>query len=287
MRFQKRVDIIVILIAIVSIIAASIGIFSDWGNGEYGYKSIRGQDIEIYGKGIYSHMSSNVAIQGIAQDYVTLFIAVPLLIISLYYSRKNFAGRLALTGTIGYFLVTYLFYLAMAMYNALFLPYVFLASASFFSLLLMIFSFDNQEILDSFKSKKLYSCLGIFLMLMSAMIALLWLSVIVPPFLNGKIYPEGLEHYTTLIVQGFDLALFLPMAFVSGLMAFRKNIRGYLFAAAHSVLLSLLMTALTSKVIFMAREGANVIPVIFIMPALALISLIFAFLIVKDVKSNQ
>ncbi|MDZ7764484.1 MAG: hypothetical protein U5K00_08665 [Melioribacteraceae bacterium] len=44
------------------------------------------------------------------------------------------------------------------------------------------------------------------------------------------------------------------------------------------------MLALTSKVIFMANAGENVIPVIFIMPTLALIAIIFSTKIILSIK---
>ena len=69
---KKTIPAIVILIALISSFAASFGIFSNAGPGVFEYESIRGKTIEIYGKGIYRHMSADVAIQGIAQDYITL-----------------------------------------------------------------------------------------------------------------------------------------------------------------------------------------------------------------------
>jgi hypothetical protein len=51
--------------------------------------SIRGENITIYGKGIYQHMAADVAIQGIAQDYVTLFMGVPHPIFSLYILKED------------------------------------------------------------------------------------------------------------------------------------------------------------------------------------------------------
>lgn len=130
MKHKKQVSILVICIITVSLIAALIGVFSGQGPGPYKYETIRGQNIMIYGKGIYRHMSAEVAIQGIAQDYVTLFVGIPLLLISLYFTRKgSIRGKFVLTVTLGYFLTTYLFYLIMGMYNALFLAYAFLTGS--------------------------------------------------------------------------------------------------------------------------------------------------------------
>ena len=111
MKNKGILTILVLLLTLISGIAAFTGISSDEGPGEYDYTSIRGEDVTIYGKGIYRHMSADLAIQGIAQDYVTLFVGIPLLLFGLYFARKNSVrGLFVLSGTLMYFLVTYLFY---------------------------------------------------------------------------------------------------------------------------------------------------------------------------------
>jgi len=67
MKFQKQITILVICIIIFSAIAASSGIFLNGGSGNYEYKSIRGEVVKIYRKGLYQHMSADVAIQGIGR----------------------------------------------------------------------------------------------------------------------------------------------------------------------------------------------------------------------------
>ncbi|MEA3392804.1 MAG: hypothetical protein U9Q91_07470, partial [Candidatus Marinimicrobia bacterium] len=116
MKQKRTITVLVFLIIALSAITTSFGIFSNQGSGTFQYESIRGKTVEIYGQGIYKHMSADVAIQGIAQDYITLFIGIPLLLISLLGYRKNSTrSHFMLTGTLGYFLVTFLFYTAMAM----------------------------------------------------------------------------------------------------------------------------------------------------------------------------
>lgn len=69
-------------------------------------------------------MSSDVAIQGITQNYVTLFLAFPFLIFALFRFRNgSLKGKFMLAGVLNYFFLTYLFYMNMAMYNAMFLVY--------------------------------------------------------------------------------------------------------------------------------------------------------------------
>ena len=288
MKHGKVVTILVLLIAILAIFATSYAIFSTGGDGGSTYRSIRGETVSIYGKGLYKHMSSEVAIQGIAQDYVTLFIGVPCLLVGLYLGVKgSIRGLFVLAGSLGYFLLTYLFYTAMAMYNELFLVYAALLACSFFAFILTLLSFDFPRLENTYTSRKTIHATGIFLVVNCSLIALLWLGSIIPPLLDGTLYPEGLQHYTTLIVQGFDLGLFLPIGFVSGILAIRRNALGYLFATIYVLFLCLLMSALTAKVLFMARAGYPVIPVIFIMPTILLVALLFSAALLKSLHQSE
>lgn len=274
-------------IAIVAAASASVGIFSGGGPGRYEHTSIRGRTVSIWGKGLYRHMSWDVAPQGIAQDYVTLFVAVPVLIGALLWARRgSLRGRLVLTGTVGYFLVGYLFYLVMGMYNALFLAYVFLAGASFFAFVLCVRSFDTAALVASFRAGASVKVPGGFLIFSAVSIALLWLSVVVPPLLDGTIIPVQVEHYTTLIVQGLDLAILLPASFLSGLLMLRKTPMGYLLGTVYLVFLSLQMTALTAKIVAMAMLGQNVIPVVFIIPAFNLSAISCAVAMFRAIREN-
>lgn len=111
---KNTVTILVLLILIFALAATIVGIFSSGGPGQYEFKSIRGKTVIIYGKGLYRHMSAEVAPQGIAQDYITLFAGIPLLIISFFKAHQgSLRGKYLFVGTLGYFLVTYLFYTVM------------------------------------------------------------------------------------------------------------------------------------------------------------------------------
>lgn len=288
MKHKNSISILVLFIVLFSFTAAATGIFSGGGPGQYEFTSIHGEKVLIYGKGIYKDMSAEVAPQGIAQDVVTLFLGIPLLIISLHLARKGLLkGRMLLAGTLGYFLVTYLFYLTMGMYNKLFLVYVILLSTSFFAFAQTMLSFDLNSLGSSFKQTLPVKLVGGFLIFQSFMVGLLWLSLIVPPLLTGTL-PAGLDHYTTLIVQGLDLAILLPTGFLSGVLLLRRNPFGYLLAPVFTNFLVLLMTALTAKVIGQMLLGVDVgFPVMIVIPLFNLTAIFSSILILKNVKEKS
>lgn len=281
MKGVRTVNILVYCIGILSLLATLFGIFSNQGPGPYEYETIRGQTVMIYGKGIYQHMSQAVAPQGISQDIVTLCIGIPLLFLSLHFTRKGLLrGRILLAGTLGYFFVTYLLYMLMAMYNNLFLVYVLLVSLSFFALAITIFSFDLNKISYHFNKTRPLKVVAGFLIFNTIIIGLLWLGTVVPPLLKGT-FPIQVEHYTTLVVQGVDLSLLLPIGFVSGVLVFKERPLGYLLVPVYIHFLALLMTALSAKIIGMSLLGIKVGPAIIVIPLINLAAISCTALIWK------
>lgn len=231
-------------------------------------------------------MSAEVAIQGIAQDYITLFLGIPLLAGSLFFTvRRSLTARFILAGTLFYFFVTCLFYLVMAMYNELFLVYTILLGTSSFALGLILFSFDLNALKGHFSADEPLKSGGVFLQNNAVPIGFLWLSAIVLPLPDGSIYPQAVEHYTTLIVQGLDLGILLPLSFYSGFLLFKKKRAGFLPGPVCLIFLSLLMTALVAKIIFMGFHGYNIIPAIFIIPLIAVISVGLSCKLLQDLKA--
>jgi hypothetical protein len=282
MKNKKTITMLVLAIAILSGIASFLGIFSRQGTGPYEHISVRGQEITIHGYGVYRHMSADLAIQGSAQDLITFFLAIPLLLISLMLSRKGgIRSRILLGGTLFYFLVSYLFYLSMGAYNELFLIYVVLLGLSFFAFSLVAIESKPETIKAYLYKNAPVKFPGIFLMANSLIIGSLWLSIVVPPLLDGSIIPIEVRHYTTLIVQGIDLGLLLPLSFVSGWLLLRRNPWGYLMAPVYLVFLSFLMTALVAKITAMQLNGVPAGPSLVIIPLFTLISIACAFILLR------
>ncbi|EKN66053.1 hypothetical protein P9E76_03680 [Schinkia azotoformans] len=286
MKAKGTVSILVFFIVVLSTAATIAGIFSSEGPGPFEYETIRGETVMIYGKGIYQHMSLEVAPQGIAQDVVTLFIGVPILLIALYLTRRGWLrGRILLAGTLGYFFVTYLLYMLMCMFNNFFLIYVILTSLSFFALSLTLFSFDLDMLRTCFNKGRAMKGVSGFLIFNATIMGLLWLGVVVPPLLNGSI-PLQVEHYTTLVVQAVDLALLLPIAFVAGVLLLKDRLLGYLLVPVYMHFLALLMTALSAKIIGMSILGTEVGPAIIVIPIINLTAIFCVIVIWKNINER-
>lgn len=287
MKYSKPISLLVLFIFFLSIVASSYGIFSNQGHGKYEFKSINDQNIMIYGKGLYRHDSVSMAAQAIGQDFVTLFLGIPLLLLSLYLSRNGqLKGRLLLTGTLGYFLYTYVSYSFLSTYNSFFLLYVLLMAASFFAFLLAMMSFDISKLPMFFNEKLPVKFIGGFLLFASFLFGLMWLGKTVPPLINQTI-PDGLEHYTTLVIQALDLGFVVPVGILSGIFLIKRKPFGYLLAPVMIIKEITLLTALTAMVFVQIHAGISVSDLV--ISAVVLINLMFLFclfLILKNVNEE-
>lgn len=259
MKYKKTISLLVIIVAILSIFSTSFAIFSNQGQGEYEYTSIYGESVTIYGKGLYEHDSVSMAAQAIAQDYVTLFLGVPLLLISFYLYRKGLLkGSLLLTGTLGYFLYTYASYSFLSMYNSMFLVYVALMSASFFAFTLMMMFYDINSLPLFFSEKMPVKFLGGFLLFISFVFGMMWTGKLGFPLMNHTLPPADIQHYTTFVIQALDLGFVVPVGLLAGILLIMRKPFGYLLAPVNIIKEITLLTAMTSMVFLQIKAGVQI-----------------------------
>lgn len=232
--FSKRVFFLSVLIGVLTLIVAGYSLLSSF-TGETGdinsFTSIRGEVVELYSKGIYSNDSYDAALQVIAQDLISVFIGLPLLIIGLaLYKKGNFKGFLIITGTIGYILYTYLSYSFGLFYNNFFLLYVLLMSLSLFLIVMLLRSVDLDKIPACFRTKTPVKFFGILLILLSSLFLIVWMARIVPSFIGDY---SGLhqQHYSTLSIQVIDLGIEIPLGFLAGTLILMRKPMGYLLTS--------------------------------------------------------
>jgi hypothetical protein len=271
-----------------SLAASAYGIFSSQGPGEHQYKSLNGQTVSIYGQGLYKNDSVSMAAQAKGQDIVTMIVGIPLLIVSLYLSRKGLLkGRLLLTGTLGYFLYTYISYSFLSMYNSLFLIDVILMSASFYAFTLSMMSFDIQNLSSHFNENLPVKFIGGFLIFTATAIGMMWLGIIIPPLTNGTL-PSSLEHYTTLVIQAMDLGFVVPTAIISGILLIKRKAFGYLLASVVIIKASTMLTAISVMIIEQAYAGVQMGLVALVMfPVFNLLTIYCLVLILRNIKELQ
>lgn len=276
----RKLTWLIVVIAGLAAAAALAPFLLTSGPGPSQHISVRGEAVQLYGYGPYRHMPADMVVQGLAQDLVTLCLGVPVLLGAIVWARRGTrAGHLALCGAVGYLLVQYFMYLGMATYNELFLLWVALVMLSFQAFVrLAVAALPFEVEGDSNRARKY---VGGFLLANGTLITLLWLSAIVPPLLSGALYPPGLAHLTTMIVQGFDLALFLPPSLLAGYCYWKRKRPGDMLAPVYAVFLSLQMVALLAKIVWMSRIGVSAGPALVMIPLLLVGAVVAAALALR------
>ncbi len=285
MKSKRTISILVLWIVALSIIAAAYGAFSNQGPGEHEFTSLNGLAVSIYGKGLYKNDSVTMAVQARAQDVVTLVLGVPLLLVSLYLSRKDsLKGRLLLAGTLGYFLYTYVVYTFIAMYNSFFLLFVALMSLSFFAFILTMLTFNLKSLSAAFTQKLPVKFVSGVLLFLGVAVGMMWLGRIVPPLFDGK--PDlTLEHYTTFVVQGIDLGILIPSSVIAAVLLIKRQPLGYLLTTIFTIKMITLLSALTAMIIGQVLAGVEISAVeMAIFPLFNLITIVSLVLILKNIN---
>lgn len=285
MKQQKSITILAICISVLAAAAAAIGIFSAGGPGKHAFTTIHGEQVILFGKGLYRFDSVSMAAQAIAQDVVTLCLGVPLLIVSIVFARRgSLRGRLLLAGTLAYFLYTYMSYSFTSMYNSLFLADVALMSMSFFAFVLTMMSFDTRALSENIGDRFPAKPIAVFLLFLGTSVGLMWLGKIEPSLLNDTV-PSGLEQYTTLVIQAMDLGFIVPVSWLTAILLLRKNPFGLLLGTVVCMKAATMLTALTAMVIGQVLAGVAVPAVVCVLfPAANAIAFVFLFVLLRTIK---
>lgn len=243
------------LIAILAALIAAVGLFSNSGNGPYPFTTVFGDSVTIYGRGMYRHDTSFVAGLLRGTDAITLFVAIPLLLMGYLYSRRgSLRGAIFMTAMLLYFLYIGVTYTFSVLFNAMFLVYTTLFSASLFASILAFTSFDTDLLVSKLTSGVPRRGMAIFLIIAGLGTLLLWISELIGPLLTGTA-PTNLGPYTTMFTHGFDSAVITPATVLTGVYLLRRKSLGYLLAAPLLILCTLIGVVVIAQTISQALIG--------------------------------
>lgn len=273
MKYQSFLKWLILGILILSLIAAGLGVFWQGEGQNSDFLTLHGEKVTIQGHGLYQYDTVNIAAQAIGQDVVTLLVGIPLLAISMIlFNKGSLQGKLLLPGTLAYFLYTYASYTFSLAYNILFLVYVSLFSLSLFALIFALMEVDISTLPKHFSSWVPRRTIAIFFFIVCGFLLLDWLGRIVSALLANQ-PPLGLESYTTLIIQALDLGVVIPIAFLSGILIWKKSAWGYLLSPIVLIKLATLALAVSAMAVNTILVGVQVGLVELIMfPSIAMIS---------------
>ncbi|HEY0735483.1 MAG TPA: hypothetical protein VGD69_11305 [Herpetosiphonaceae bacterium] len=274
------------LIGLLALIAAGAGLLWPADGQPYPITSFRGEQVLINGRGLYRYDTVSTAAQMQANDLVTLALGLPLLVISFRLAaRGSLRGRLLLTGTLGFFLYTYMSMTFGTAYNPLFLLYVALWSLSLCACIVSIQAIDVATLPQHFSPRLPRRSIATLLAAAGGFLLIAWLGRIVPPLLRGET-PE-LENTTTLFIQALDLGVIVPLSFLSAVLLLRRSPWGYLLASVAVLKFLTLGLAVSTMGLNMARIGVPISPIeLVVFPTLTLANMIMVGLLLKHISGS-
>lgn len=281
-KIRNRITIFVIMITIICCIAPLI---TKEEISQTSMISAFGEKITLYGKGIYARNSFSMATQAIAQDMVTLILALPCTIIALYFvNRRNALAQFVLTGLLAYMLYTYMSYAFLMYYNPLFLLYVADMTLSFYGFIISVKLLMQSEVTEKLQERMKTKGLRIFLIVTGVIILFLWGGRIIPTIGNGKA-PVGLDNYSTLGIQVLDLGVIVPACFVISHLLKERNKLGYILGPVIIIKAVTLVIAVLTMALCMAMSGIEVAAVEYIsFGCICIIAVCFLFTILKQIQ---
>ena len=287
MKHKAALKWLVALIATLALFAASMGLFYRSPGESYTYTNHRGETVTINGHGLYYYDTVSSAAQEQGNDIVTLIVGIPLLMTSTWFAfHHSLRGQLLLSGTLGFFLYTYLSMSMLTSFNALFLVYVALFTLSLAAFSLSLLSFDLNELPKHFSDHLPRRSIAGLMFLIGGFLAFAWLGKIATPLLNEQ--QPALENTTTMVIQALDLGLIVPLAIFAGILLLRRSPLGYLLASVFvlkAITLGLAVSAMAVNMSLAGVPDSALVAVPFLV--ITAVNLVIAVLLLKNVVNRQ
>jgi uncharacterized protein (TIGR03382 family) len=231
--------------------------------------------VGVFAPGFYRDTAWMIP-QARGQDLVTLIAIEPLLIVALLaYRARPIAAALAWAGALSYVLYTYAMYSYTTYFNALFLVYVALFSASLFALIDLLAHLDPERVRAAMRPTLPTRVIAGFCALIGIFFLVAWLAQIVPAIVQGTVpEPILLARTPTSAVHVQDLAVVLPLFLLTAVWLWRRRPWGFIVAPILLILGDVMLLALLAMGAFMTQAGfAGSLDMAPVFAVLALLSL--------------
>ena len=187
-------------------------------------------------------------------DWVTLVVAVPLLLLGLVGTVGGRArGLLVWLGTIGYALYNYAFYLFGAALNAFFPLYVVAFVLAVIVLILGLSHLDAHQVAATFRQTVPVRAIGGSLIVIGIGLAFVWMAMWAAYVFTGRPTPVGPDAFR--LVAALDLSLMVPALTVGGVLLWQRTPWGYLIAAIASIQGALYLLVLSANSLVAIHRG--------------------------------
>lgn len=231
----------------------------------------------------YAQDEASFATQGIAQDFISLFVTVPILLVSFVYAHKgSLRARLVWMGMLGYTLYSYIMYAFFVHFNSLFLVYAGTLALTLYTLIGAIVTTDHQAVREAVLGQRenparLRRKTATILFVIAGIFYFLWLSEIIPALLAG-FTPQSILDVDLPVnpVHVLDLTFLLPGLIITGVLMLQDNPLAYVITPIIYGYAAMLGLAIIAMVILLSQQGYPVvIPQVVIFAAMTILNTYF------------
>lgn len=236
----------------------------------------------------YQRDSESMAVQGIGQDIVDLFLVVPLLLITIYFIHRDKKWAwLIHPGAVLYVLYSFFIYSFGVYFNNLFLWYCATLGLAFFAIILDLKQLFIMDVKSWFEAKLPIKSIAAFFTIIAIMFYVIWMKDIIPAIINDSV-PKAVSDYNLLVnpVHVLDLAFVLPGLIITSVLLLRRQKSAYILSPLLIVFIILMAMALLGMVIMLAIKGINDdTSVAGVFAVLAVIGLVLLTIILRRLKN--
>ena len=225
---MKNTTLLSGLVFVLVLVATATGIFWKTPGSPIEYTTVRGEQVTFQGSGLYRYDPTSLAREGVVWDVINLFIGLPLFGVAIYLSNRNsIKGRLLLGGLLFYFFYVYVLSMTGYSLNRMFFVYVVIFALSAVAFFMNLHGIDVAHLPARISPRFPHRLFAGFAFVMSGLLVFLWVGRIVPIIADGR-FPADMAGMTTLVSQGFDLGMIVPLLITSGILLLRRSPWGYL-----------------------------------------------------------
>ena len=237
-----------------------------------------GNEVRLFGSGVYAHDSYFKAPIFIGSDATMLILVVPMMILALINEIRNrtIKSRLtlsAVTAVVLYYAASMAFG---ATYNSCLLLYISLFSCSLFSLIALISGLDTLALQDATHWELPSKGIRIFLIFSGISLFIAWLPDIIPTILAKTTLPL-IEVYTTEITYVLDMGILSPLMFICLMLLKKKDGLGIVILSIILTLCAVIGVMLPIQTAFQMAAGIDVpIPMLITKVGIFILLAVFA-----------
>lgn len=258
-------------------------------NTDHGYHVTNqyGNDVRIFGYGMYAHDSFFKAPLIIGSDFTMLFLVVPMMTMALMKEMRSrsLKSKLSLTASTA----VVLYYAASMVfgttYNSFHLLYISLFSFSLFLLITLMARLDTTALQESMMWVLPSRGIRIFLILSGIALFVAWLPDIIPTIQTGTSLPL-IEVYTTEITYVLDMGILSPLMLVCLVLLKKRNGLGIILLSIILTLCAVIGVMLPIQTVFQVLAGITV-PVPVLVTKVGIFVLLAAFAAFFSRKLNH